>query len=60
MTTVIKFVPATKTGHFSRLIGSLDFKGQGTKHSLECLDPFVLCDDSGLIQGKGETDLCWT
>ncbi|XP_059085380.1 uncharacterized protein LOC131882295 [Tigriopus californicus] len=54
MTTVIKFVPATKTGPFSRLIGSLDFKGQGTKHPLEVLDPFVLCDDSGSIQGKGK------
>eukprot|EP00095_Tigriopus_kingsejongensis_P000373 maker-scaffold319_size207808-snap-gene-1.17 protein:Tk00373 transcript:maker-scaffold319_size207808-snap-gene-1.17-mRNA-1 annotation:"predicted protein" len=54
MTTVTKFVPVSKAGPFTRLIGSLDFKGQGTKHPLAELDPFILCDDSGSIQGKGK------
>ncbi|XP_065051307.1 uncharacterized protein LOC135680983 [Rhopilema esculentum] len=45
-------VLATKAGPLQRLVGSLDFKGQGTKHPLVDVDPVMLCD-IGVINGKG-------
>lgn len=50
--SIIKSVPPTKAGPLVRLVGSLDFKGQGKNHPLESVDPVVLCDDGGLV-GKG-------
>ena len=55
--SLTRSVPPTKAGPFIRLVGSLDFKGQGTKHELESLDPYVLCDDGGTHVGKGRSFL---
>jgi hypothetical protein len=50
---IIKSVAPSKAGPFVRLVGSKDFKGQGTLHPLESVDPVVLCDDGGRHVGKG-------
>ena len=41
-----------KAGPLLRLVGTVDFKGKGTKHELADVDPVVLCD-IGVINGKG-------
>lgn len=51
--SIVRFVAATKMGPLMRLIGSTDFKGKGTKHELEALDPVVLCDFAS-ISGAGK------
>eukprot|EP00038_Savillea_parva_P016727 m.17836 g.17836 ORF g.17836 m.17836 type:complete len:304 (+) comp3539_c0_seq1:1596-2507(+) len=50
---VQQVVPATDTNRFKRLIGTLDFKGQGTDHRLADVEPYVLFDDAQELQGKG-------
>ena len=52
--SIVRCVNPTKAGPLTRLVGSLDVKGQGTKHELEGLDPVVLCDYSGVIAGAGK------
>lgn len=52
--SIIQSIVPTKAGPFTRLVGSLDFKGQGTKHPLEAVDPIVLCDDGGRKIGVGK------
>jgi redox-sensitive bicupin YhaK (pirin superfamily) len=42
----IHLFPVTKTGHFDRVIGTVDFLGAGTNHSLAEVNPFVLFDDA--------------
>lgn len=52
---VNSFVPRTPLhGSLSRLIGGLDFKGQGTNHPLISVDPFILCDSAVEIVGPGK------
>ena len=51
---IIKSVPATKSGPIIRLIGSVDFKGQGINHPLESVDPVILLDYTGKFSGKGK------
>jgi len=46
--SIVRFVNATTMGPLKRLVGSLDIKGQGTKHELESVDPVVLCDMASL------------
>ena len=41
--TVSKIVPATQ-GKITRLIGTVDIDGNGTKHPLDQVDPFMLLD----------------
>jgi len=48
---VTKRVLPGKAGPLLRLIGTVDFKGKGTKHELADVDPVVLCD-IGVIEGK--------
>lgn len=43
----------TKTPHFHRVIGTVDFKGQGTVHEVADVNPFILMDDPPLIAKKG-------
>jgi len=50
--SVVRLVNPTKAGPLFRLVGSVDFKGKGTKHELEGLDPVVLCDYA-VINGAG-------
>jgi hypothetical protein len=38
----------------SRLIGGLDYKGQGTAHPLLGVDPFVLCECAPELMGAGK------
>lgn len=49
---VTQRVLASKAGPLLRLIGTVDFKGQGTKHELADVDPVLLLD-IGVIEGKG-------
>jgi len=51
--SVIRIVSPTSAGPLKRLVGSVDFKGKGTKHELEGVDPVVLCDYA-VIQGVGK------
>jgi len=51
--SIVQFVSPTGAGPLKRLVGSLDFKGKGTKHDLEGLDPVVLCDYAA-ITGAGQ------
>jgi len=51
--SVVRFVAPTKAGPLKRLVGSVDFKGQGTQHELAGLDPVVLCDYA-VINGAGQ------
>jgi len=50
--SIVRFVTPTGAGPLKRLVGSLDIKGQGTKHELEGVDPVVLCDYAA-ITGAG-------
>ena len=52
--SIVRCVLPTKAGPIHRLVGSLDFKGQGTKHELAGLDPVVLCDYTGTMSGAGK------
>lgn len=40
-------------GMLRRVIGSTDFKGQGTRHTLAELGPFVMFDDAPAVPGPG-------
>ena len=51
--SIVRFVNSTPAGPIKRLVGSVDVKGQGTKHELEGLDPVVLCDTAS-ISGAGK------
>ena len=51
---ILKSVPATKAGPIYRLVGSLDFKGQGIKHPLDSVDPVIMVDYTGKFSGKGK------
>ena len=50
---ILKTVPATRAGPIFRLVGSVDFKGKGIKHPLECVDPVIMVDYTGSFSGKG-------
>ena len=50
---VTRKVLPTKAGPLLRLVGTVDFKGQGTRHELTDVDPVVLCD-IGVLEGKGK------
>ncbi len=43
--------PPTVAGHFRRVIGTVDFLGQGTKHAVADVNPFVLLDDPPTMVG---------
>lgn len=49
---ITKRVIASKQGPIQRLVGTVDFKGQGTTHEVAHVDPVVLCD-IGRVEGKG-------
>lgn len=52
---VASFIPKTITGPLHRLVGGLDFKGQGTNHPLLSVDPVVLCDAlAAPLMGTGQ------
>lgn len=51
--SIVRVVNPTAAGPLKRLVGSLDFKGKGTKHELAGLDPVVLCDYA-IINGAGQ------
>ncbi len=48
----MKLVPATKTNHFLRVIGTVDVLGNGTHHSVAEVGPFVLMDDAVAALGQ--------
>ena len=45
-------VLSCKASPLLRLVGTTDFKGNGTKHEIADVDPVVLCD-IGYMEGKG-------
>jgi len=45
----MRILPTTISGPITRVIGSLDFKGQGTTHILPHVNPFVLLDEAPVI-----------
>ena len=50
---ILRSVPATKAGPIFRLVGSVDFKGQGINHPIEAVDPVIMLDYTGEFSGKG-------
>ena len=49
--TIDKIVPATH-GKITRLLGTVDCDGAGTKHALADVDPFILCDYGTIGKNK--------
>ena len=54
--TISKIVAPTKVGGpISRLVGTVDIDGQGTKHSLEECNPFMLLDSATISENGKPT-----
>lgn len=49
----ISVVAPTQNAHFLRVIGTTDFLGQGTKHTVAEINPFILMDDAPIARKAG-------